>query len=85
MKTKLLAVESDKYLRRMIREINSRLRSGDSVSVTNFPFPKKVCRVVYGPNLRKIIVTDSVGLTSAHDADGFTDGSGFAICASRAQ
>ena len=69
----LIDIDSPTYKRRMIREINIRLRNGQPVYVILYPFPQRVKRVMYGPNFNSIIYTLMDGLTGSIGQQ-FTDG-----------
>lgn len=73
MNMNLLGTDSPTYKRRLIREINSRLRSGKPVYVTDYPFNQRIKRVVYSPNTNSIIYTLMDGKLESIGQQ-FTDG-----------
>jgi len=82
MKT-LLELNSPKYLRRLVREINKYLKACKPVYCKAYPFNLRVKKVVYGPNINKIIVFDDMVFTKYAEAEDFLDENGREICASR--
>lgn len=83
----LLPLTSPSYKRRLIREINIRLRNGETVYLDISPrstHPIKVTFVTYGHVTNKIIVTDTDNKTvDTADEGTFWDGYGNQIVASR--
>lgn len=72
----LLDINSPKYLRRLVREINLSLLAGRSVYAKSYPCDVKVVKVVGGYNIKKVIVTKTDYSTESFGVDSFYDDSG---------
>jgi ribosomal protein L13E len=83
MKANLIETNSQLYMRRMVREINRMLRTGQAVYATHYPFPLRVTRAYESKATCKVVVDDRQGRTFSKDTTAFYDGNGSEICASR--
>ena len=82
MKRELLNVESATYKRRLIREINNLIRSGQSVYLIDYPMNKKVIAVGFGKHTQRIISHVEDGKFEIH-SQSFMLGNGEHVVASR--
>jgi len=64
-------------LRKIIRNINKNLKSGNTIYLKSYPFNIKVNKVKLGPNIHNIISFDNDNMT--HVGDNFIDSSGNSI------
>lgn len=80
----LLDKNSPLYIKRMVREINRRLRAGNSVMARDYPFNVKVCGAYEPLKIKKVLVRLVNGKTGSYDVDSFFDADGNQICANRA-
>ena len=79
----LLTVESALYLKRLVREVNSIIQSGNCVYMVSDTFNEPIFKASYDSALNAIRVKDRKGNSHISKAMQFMDNYGRTICASR--
>jgi len=84
MKTHLIDLKSPKYIRRLTRELNARLRNAGPVYAQGHRQNYHIARAKADLDTLSVIATDLDGLVHTCEPDSFIDAAGRQIRASRA-